>query len=43
MIWEFPSFDAAVACYDSAEYQSARKLRELIAIVDFIVVEGVPE
>ena len=41
VIWEFPTFDAAVECYNSAEYQEARALRESIAVGDFVVVEGV--
>lgn len=40
VIWEFPSFEQAVACYKSKEYQDARKFRQLIAKGDFVVVEG---
>lgn len=41
VIWEFPSFEAAVACFESPEYQAARRLREHAAEGEFIVVEGV--
>jgi uncharacterized protein (DUF1330 family) len=41
VIWEFPTFEAAVDCYNSVEYQSARRLREGIATGEFVVVEGV--
>jgi uncharacterized protein (DUF1330 family) len=40
VIWEFPSFEAAVACYNSAEYQAAREYRKSAAVGDFVVVEG---
>ncbi|BCG86706.1 hypothetical protein MesoLj113c_28160 [Mesorhizobium sp. 113-3-9] len=40
VIWEFPSFEAAVSCYESEEYQYARSFREGIAEADFIMVEG---
>lgn len=41
VIWEFPSFEAALACYHSEEYQAARSLRESVAEGDFVMVEGV--
>ncbi len=37
---EFPSYDAALACYRSPEYQAVKKLREGNAEVDLVVVEG---
>jgi uncharacterized protein (DUF1330 family) len=37
---EFPSYDAALACYRSAEYQAAKKLREGKGEIDLVVVEG---
>jgi len=37
---EFPSFDAALACYRSPEYQTAKKLRDGKGELDLIVVEG---
>jgi uncharacterized protein (DUF1330 family) len=40
VVLEFPSFDAALACYRSPEYLAAKKLREGKAEADVIVVEG---
>ncbi|HEV3162094.1 MAG TPA: DUF1330 domain-containing protein [Xanthobacteraceae bacterium] len=40
VVLEFPSYDAALACYRSAEYLAAKKLREGNAEADVIVVEG---
>ena len=37
---EFPSFDAALACYRSADYVPIKKLREGNAAVDLVIVEG---
>jgi len=37
---EFPDYSAALACYRSAEYQSARPLRLPHAQCDFLIVEG---
>lgn len=37
----FPSFEAAKACYESAEYQAARTHREHAALFDCVLVEGV--
>ena len=41
VIAKFPSFDAAKAFYDSAEYLKARQAREGAAIMRLVVVEGV--
>ena len=41
-IIEFPSYQAAIDCYYSQEYQEAAKLRASTAI-DIIIVEGVNE
>jgi uncharacterized protein (DUF1330 family) len=40
VVLEFPSFDAALACYHSPGYQAAKKLREGKAVADLVVVEG---
>ena len=40
VIMEFPSYDAALACYHSPGYQAAKKLREGKAVADLVVVEG---
>jgi uncharacterized protein (DUF1330 family) len=40
VVLEFPSFEAALACYRSAGYQAAKKLRDGNAEFDLVVVEG---
>jgi len=40
VVIEFPSFDAAIACWRSPEYQAALKIRQPIATADVVVVEG---
>jgi uncharacterized protein (DUF1330 family) len=37
---EFPSDQAAIDCWKSPEYQRAIKLREDVATLDLIVIEG---
>lgn len=37
---EFPSYDAALACYHSPEYQAALALRAPISIADLAIVQG---
>lgn len=37
---EFPSYDAALACYRSPEYQAAIELRKGKAEVDLVIIEG---
>ncbi|HEY1541487.1 MAG TPA: DUF1330 domain-containing protein [Xanthobacteraceae bacterium] len=37
---EFPSYEAALACYRSPEYQAAKRLREGKGEIDLVVVEG---
>jgi uncharacterized protein (DUF1330 family) len=37
---EFPSFDAAMACYRSPDYVPIKKLRQGNADVDLVIVEG---
>jgi uncharacterized protein (DUF1330 family) len=41
VIVEFPDLADAEACYHSPEYTQARKLREGLAVAEFIAVEGV--
>ena len=38
---EFPSYDAARSCFQSASYQEAIALRKEAAIFDVVIVEGV--
>ncbi len=40
VVIEFPSYEAALACYDSPEYRRARALREPAAQADLIIIEG---
>jgi uncharacterized protein (DUF1330 family) len=40
VIIEFPTFDAALACWNSPEYQHAYKLRAKASIGDTVIVEG---
>ena len=37
---EFPSYEAALACWKSPEYQAAIKLRQPVSTMDLVVVEG---
>lgn len=41
VVIEFPSMEAALACYNSPEYQAAKKHREGAGIADITIVEGV--
>jgi uncharacterized protein (DUF1330 family) len=41
VVIEFPSFDEAVACYNSPEYQTAKAKRKNAGIADIVIVEGV--
>lgn len=38
---EFPDFEAALACFNSREYQANMKLRQGHSVGDIVVVEGV--
>ena len=40
VVLEFPSYDAALACYWSDDYQAAKKLRDGKADFDLVIVEG---
>ena len=37
---EFPSYEAALACYRSPDYQAAKALREGKGEVDLVVIEA---
>ena len=37
---EFPTYEAAVDCWKSADYQQALKLREPVSTADLIIIEG---
>jgi uncharacterized protein (DUF1330 family) len=40
VVIEFPSYDAAVACYKSETYQKARAIRQQFANGELLIVEG---
>ncbi|GHB17486.1 hypothetical protein GCM10007094_01210 [Pseudovibrio japonicus] len=40
VVIEFPDMETAKACYNSVEYQTARKYREDAGIANLIIVEG---
>lgn len=40
VVIEFPSYEAAVACWHSPEYQAALRLREPVSTADLVIVEG---
>ena len=40
VVLEFPSHEAALACYRSDDYQAAKKLRDGRAEADFVVLAG---
>ena len=40
VVIEFPSFQHAVDCYNSPEYQVAVKIRQQIADGEIVIVEG---
>jgi uncharacterized protein (DUF1330 family) len=40
VVMEFPSYDAALACYRSPEYQAAKALRQGKGEADIVVIEG---
>ncbi|MFO0994809.1 MAG: DUF1330 domain-containing protein [Hyphomicrobiales bacterium] len=41
VVIEFPSYDDAVACYNSLEYQSAKAKRKGAGTAEIVIVEGV--
>ncbi|MBL8561172.1 MAG: DUF1330 domain-containing protein [Gemmobacter sp.] len=43
VVIEFPSLEAARACYASEAYQAARRARAGAAEVHLVIVEGLPE
>lgn len=42
VVIEFDSYEQALACYRSEEYQQARHHREGVARAQIVIVEGVP-
>ena len=37
---EFPTYQAALDCWKSPEYQTAIKLRQVVSTADLIIIEG---
>ena len=40
VVIEFDSYEQAVACYESAEYQEAKGYREVAGVAQIVIVEG---
>ncbi|WP_438990408.1 DUF1330 domain-containing protein [Lentibacter sp.] len=40
VVIEFPSYEAAVACYESPAYQAAVDIRKNVSIGDMVIVKG---
>lgn len=40
VVIEFPSYEAARACYDSPEYQAAKALRDPVSTGDIVIIQG---
>ena len=40
VVLEFPSYQAALDCWHSPEYQAAIKLREAVSTTDLLIIEG---
>ncbi|AXI47411.1 DUF1330 domain-containing protein [Sulfitobacter sp. SK012] len=40
VVIEFPSYADAVACYESASYQTAKEIRQIAAEGSLIIIEG---
>ncbi|WP_187969366.1 DUF1330 domain-containing protein [Aquibium microcysteis] len=40
VVIEFPSMQAATDCYNSAEYQAAKAIRQTVADAEMVIVEG---
>jgi uncharacterized protein (DUF1330 family) len=40
IVIEFPSYQAALDCWKSPEYQAARKLRLPVSTIDLVIIEG---
>lgn len=40
VVLEFDSYDTAMACYNSPEYQAAKALRDPVSSGDLVIVEG---
>ncbi|MBB3952288.1 MULTISPECIES: DUF1330 domain-containing protein [Aureimonas] len=43
VVIEFASMEEALACYNSPEYQEAKRLRQEVSDAELLIVEGVAE
>lgn len=43
VVIEFPSYQAALDCYQSADYQAAKALRTPVSTGDIVIIEGYDE
>jgi uncharacterized protein (DUF1330 family) len=43
VVLEFPSYQAALDCWDSPEYKAALKIRNQTSTADVIIIEGYEE
>ncbi len=40
VVVEFPSYEQALACYESDGYQEAKALRDPVSLGDLVIIEG---
>ncbi|MDU9004830.1 DUF1330 domain-containing protein [Sedimentitalea todarodis] len=40
VVIEFDSYEAALACYDSASYRAAKDIRDPVSTGDLVIIEG---
>ncbi|WP_420584363.1 DUF1330 domain-containing protein [Ruegeria sp.] len=40
VVIEFPSYEQALACYDSEQYQKAKAYRDPVAMGDLVIIQG---
>lgn len=40
VVLEFPSYQAALDCWKSSEYQEAIRLRAAVSTIDLVIIEG---
>lgn len=40
VVIEFPSYAAALACYESEAYQAAKAIRDPISVNNMVIIEG---
>lgn len=40
VVIEFPSYEAAVACYECEDYQKAKAIRETVSVNNMVIIEG---